>query len=324
MRVLRRSVLFLTLLAGAFLAGPAQATFHLMQIEQVIGGVNGDATAQAIQLRMRGAGQNLVSSSRINVRDAAGLNPILIVNMGTNVANGVAGDRVLIVSSAFQGYVAPVQTPDFTMTSLIPASYLAAGSLTFEDDFGTIYWRLSWGGAGYTGPGNMSTLNDANGNCSPAFAGPLPSTSLQALRFNGVASAQSTTNAADYSLTTGASSWTNNARLTESLMDNSGVGDPAPHPAAELIQLSPSYPNPAHGLAQVSFALKADGHVNLSVYDATGGLVRELVNGGLASGPHQVQWDGLTGGGDRVANGVYFYRLDALGQTRTTRFIQIR
>ena len=28
-------------------------SFHLMQIEQVIGGVNGDVTLQAIQLRMR-------------------------------------------------------------------------------------------------------------------------------------------------------------------------------------------------------------------------------------------------------------------------------
>jgi hypothetical protein len=29
----------------------ASAAFHFMQIEQVIGGVNGDTTAQAIQLR---------------------------------------------------------------------------------------------------------------------------------------------------------------------------------------------------------------------------------------------------------------------------------
>ncbi len=44
-------------LAAMALALPAQATFHFMQIEQVIGGVNGDTTAQAVQLRMRPAGQ---------------------------------------------------------------------------------------------------------------------------------------------------------------------------------------------------------------------------------------------------------------------------
>ena len=32
---------------------PASATFHLMQIEQVIGGVDGNTGVQAIQLRMR-------------------------------------------------------------------------------------------------------------------------------------------------------------------------------------------------------------------------------------------------------------------------------
>lgn len=39
-------------------AQDVRATFHLMQIEQVVGGVCGDTTSQAIQLRMRDAGQN--------------------------------------------------------------------------------------------------------------------------------------------------------------------------------------------------------------------------------------------------------------------------
>ena len=43
------------------LRSQAHATFHLMQIEQVIGGVNGDTSAQAIQLRMRFAGQTQVA-----------------------------------------------------------------------------------------------------------------------------------------------------------------------------------------------------------------------------------------------------------------------
>ena len=34
-------------------ASASDPSFHLMQIEQVIGGVDGDASAQAIQLRMR-------------------------------------------------------------------------------------------------------------------------------------------------------------------------------------------------------------------------------------------------------------------------------
>ena len=48
---------------AALATGPARATFHFMQIEQVIGGANGDTAAQAIQLRMRLGGQNFLSQT---------------------------------------------------------------------------------------------------------------------------------------------------------------------------------------------------------------------------------------------------------------------
>ena len=41
----------------------AEAAFHIMKIEQIIGGVNGDTSAQAIQLRMIQAGQNVMGSA---------------------------------------------------------------------------------------------------------------------------------------------------------------------------------------------------------------------------------------------------------------------
>ena len=192
------------------LAESASASFHLMQIEQVIGGVNGDTTAQAIQLRMRGSLQNLVAAARIRAFDANGLNPITVINIGANVPNGGPGVHVLITSTNFDALTSPATTPDFTMTNLIPASYLAAGSLTFESDFGTVYWRLSWGGASYTGS-TLGTINDDNGDFGPPYPNPLPSGSTQALLFQGSASALSTTNAADYTLTRGSATFTNNA-----------------------------------------------------------------------------------------------------------------
>ncbi|HKQ47035.1 MAG TPA: hypothetical protein VJZ71_03070 [Phycisphaerae bacterium] len=198
-------------ISATLLASPAVASFHLMQIEQVIGGVNGDPTAQAIQLRMRADFENFVSQARIRVHDAAGANPIVVINMTTNVANGTTGDRVLIASANFFDYTAPGVEPDFTMTNLIPVSYLAAGSLTFESDTGIIYWRLSWGGAGYTGSHAGNVINDPNSNFGPAFAGPLPTGGHQALLFQGAATAQSNSNSTDYALTPGAATFTNNA-----------------------------------------------------------------------------------------------------------------
>ena len=97
------------------------------------------------------------------------------------------------------------------MTSPIPAEYLAAGRLTFEDDAGGIVWSLAWGGANYKGPNDGSIFNDSDGNYGPPWDGPLPSSNDQALQFQGTANQQSKSNSTDYKLTTGASVWVNNA-----------------------------------------------------------------------------------------------------------------
>jgi hypothetical protein len=213
MRLSRLLAVLAACVAVLALASPAHATFHLMQIEQVIGGVNGDTTRQAIQLRMRTGSQNFVQSGQLVAWDATGANPIVVANLNSAVANGAGGDRVLILSANFPTGPAP----DFTMTNLIPASYLAAGKLTWETDGapGTqIWWALAWGGSNYTGTNTgvaTPTGNDADGNFNPPFAGPLPSSGTMAVRFTGAASALSTNNAADYQVTAGAATFTNNA-----------------------------------------------------------------------------------------------------------------
>lgn len=191
------------------LAAPAAASFHLMQIEQVIGGVCGDTSQQAIQLRMRTGGQNVVSGSRVNAFGAAGGGLVLLRDMTTNVGASAGGSRVLLATSAFAA--AQGITPDFTLTSAIPVSYLPAGRVTFEDDVSNVYWSLAWGGAAYTGSTTGALDNDADGDFGPAFPEVLPSTTLRALRFEGAFGALSTNNAADYSLTLDAAVFTNNA-----------------------------------------------------------------------------------------------------------------
>ena len=191
--------IFAALVSLAF-AIPVQASFHLIQIEQVIGGVNGDTTAQAVQLRMRSLGENIVGGAQLVAVDAAGNNPITLATF-SNVSNGAAGSRILITTSSFAAHESSPIPSDFTMIA-IPPSYFAAGRLMYQK-FG-IRWSVSWGGAGYTGPNTCTLDNDADGNFGPPFAGALPSTSTSSLRFNGAVSAMSTNNAADYSVTASA------------------------------------------------------------------------------------------------------------------------
>lgn len=195
----------------------ASASLHLMQIEQVIGGVSGDTSAQAVQLRMRALGQNLLEPARIRVWDSQGQNPITIIDFPESVPNALPGSRILIASETFAAHTSPLGSPDFVMTQTIPASYLAAGSLTYERTSpNIIYWRLSWGGAAYAGDTTGDSTNDDDPGVEPAdfgppYAGGLPFECARALYFDGPHSALSTSNAEDYVLTLGAAIFENNA-----------------------------------------------------------------------------------------------------------------
>ena len=212
--------LVVVIAVAAGLPVPALAAFHFMEIEQVIGGVNGDTSAQAVQLRMRIGGQNLLNAAaRIRAWDAAGANPVILIAFsGTNPPISVACSRVLIATPEFEFTSTPPVTSlarNYVMAK-IPAAYLPAGSLTFENAAGTlIYWRISWGGVLYTGPGAVATVaaggNDADGTMNPPFAGPLPSTGLDALRFTPICATAPTDNSLQYALSGGAATFTNNA-----------------------------------------------------------------------------------------------------------------
>ncbi|MCH7591401.1 MAG: hypothetical protein IH989_01285 [Planctomycetes bacterium] len=192
-------------------AAPACASFHDVAIEQVIGGVDGDTSSQAIQLRIRFPTDNQFQYARLRAWDAAGQNPITIIDFNSATPNGALGDRVLIASENFHAHLDSPLASDFTMTNLIPASYLAAGRLTYENGDGTIYWSLSYGGSAYTGPTIGSMINDDDGDFGPPFDGPLPTSDTRGLLFQGSATDESTTNFDDYALTPGPAVFTNNA-----------------------------------------------------------------------------------------------------------------
>jgi len=200
----------LTVLASFVLvAAPATASFHLMQIEQVAGSFCGDPSAQAIQLRMRSGGQNLVSGTTLVAYDATGANPVTLLTFPGNAPSGSSGSRILVATAAFNDR-ADAPPADFLMTAPIPASYLAAGRVAFQ--LGpNAYWSLAWGGPAYTGS-NLGTLdNDADGNFNPPFGTPMPLHGGETIFFPGASNAMSTNNAADYVLSPDPAIWANNA-----------------------------------------------------------------------------------------------------------------
>ena len=84
-----------------------------------------------------------------------------------------------------------------------------------------------------------------------------------------------------------------------------GVADEVP----EQFAIAGNFPNPFNPSTTISFSLAEPGHAGLAVYNIAGQLVRELVNGNLSAGAHDVVWDGCDNTGVRVSSGVYFVRL---------------
>lgn len=83
------------------------------------------------------------------------------------------------------------------------------------------------------------------------------------------------------------------------------VADAAPSGFA----LTGNYPNPFNPSTHISFTLPSSGTAKLSIYDATGRTVRDLVSPALPAGAHEMVWDGRDDSGKAVSSGTYIARL---------------
>ena len=117
------------------------------------------------------------------------------------------------------------------------------------------------------------------------------------------------------------------------------TSDPAVSPILRELSVRPSaaavpgtghgagltiYPNPANPRTLVAFELPERGPARIDIYDARGRLVRALADTVLASGRHEVAWDGTDTRGRLVATGTYQVRLRTADGTRQSRVTLVR
>ena len=84
-----------------------------------------------------------------------------------------------------------------------------------------------------------------------------------------------------------------------------------------------NYPNPFNPETWIPYQLSKPSDVSITIYDIRGRVVRTLILGHQAAGVYQsrsraAHWDGRNHFGEKVATGVYFYRLTA-GNFSATR-----
>ena len=102
------------------------------------------------------------------------------------------------------------------------------------------------------------------------------------------------------------------------------TGVPGAPAGRAVFALGPGRPNPFAGSTTLSFSMERGGTARLAVFDASGRMVRQLVNGPIAAGAHTVAWDGRDDRQARVPSGIYFYRLDVGGQHRQEKLLRLK
>jgi len=85
-----------------------------------------------------------------------------------------------------------------------------------------------------------------------------------------------------------------------------------------------NFPNPFNAQTSISFVLTKQEMVSLEIFNATGSLIKSLLNTQLAPGTYRVRWNGENEHGEAAASGIYFYRLTTESNAKTRKLILVQ
>jgi len=86
-------------------------------------------------------------------------------------------------------------------------------------------------------------------------------------------------------------------------------------------ELAQNYPNPFSSSTSIPYQLEKESDVQVTIYDILGRVVRKFNVGQQSVGLYNVLWDGRNNFGQSVTSGVYFYRLNADGESQVKKMI---
>lgn len=92
----------------------------------------------------------------------------------------------------------------------------------------------------------------------------------------------------------------------------------------EVYSLSQNYPNPFNPETAITYDLPKSCYVQLTVYNVLGQKVKTIINQHQDAGCKMVYWNGKDDKGNKVASGVYFYRIETPKYSETRKMILMR
>jgi N-acetylneuraminic acid mutarotase len=104
-----------------------------------------------------------------------------------------------------------------------------------------------------------------------------------------------------------------------------GISENTRDAAPITTMLHTAKPNPVlSGMTQISFTLAKKDNVTINIYDATGRLIRNLVNASYNTGNNTVTWNGKDERGNNVMSGIYFYTIKTTDYDATKKLVLMR
>ncbi len=117
------------------------------------------------------------------------------------------------------------------------------------------------------------------------------------------------------------------AEAQEGVLLGNGLGKTTVEPVVVIpteYGLDQNYPNPFNPVTTIRFALPQSGNVTLKIFNLSGQLVRTLVSSEFAAGQHQIVWNGRNDNGEKVASGMYLYRITAGSFVQTKKMMLMK
>lgn len=87
----------------------------------------------------------------------------------------------------------------------------------------------------------------------------------------------------------------------------------------DKFDLYQNYPNPFNPTTNIKFDVANNSFVKIYVYDITGRIISQIVNQQLNAGKYEINWNS-----SGQASGVYFYKIEAGGFTKTMKMAVIK
>ena len=100
-------------------------------------------------------------------------------------------------------------------------------------------------------------------------------------------------------------------------------------PLPKTYALAQNYPNPFNPSTTIQFTIPGSDQdvsvpATLRVYNLRGALVKTLYSGDIGPGQYTMHWDGKTERGEKVASGIYLYRLQTGDFSSTKKMVVVK